>query len=209
MARVVDTTNTLAAPRWAGDFGSPELGLMRGGLRVDVAQWQDIDYTVTVTEPAIVGATSLTVAALPVAIPSGTILDFAGAGEFARVTANAAAGATALTVEALDAAIEDNDTATYTVSDTDEVSIPSGTAVGRTIAERDAGDDFGPAAAADDEIFLIYFDIWDARYNPDFVGYRPYAGRIVKENFLPGFDDLAAGVVTALRARYNLVRGAD
>jgi hypothetical protein len=209
MARIVDSTNQLAAPRWAGDFGSPELGLMRGGFRLDAAQWETRDYTITVTEPAIVGAVALTVAALPVAIPADTVLDFTGAGEMARVTVAAAIGATSLTVEALDAAIEDNDTATFTVTDATPVSVASGTAVGRTLAERDAGDDFGPADAADDEIFLTYFDVWDASINPDFVAYRPYAGRIVKENFLPGFDDLAAGVVTALRARYQLIRGAD
>lgn len=209
MARIVDSTNQLVAPRWAGDFGSPELGLMRGGFRLDASQWETVDYTITATEPAIATATEITVAALPVAIPADTVLDFAGTGELARVTVAAAIGATTLTVEALDAAIEDNDTATYTVTDASPVTVLSGTAVGRTIAERDTGDGFGPADAADDEIFLIYFDVWDASINPDFVAYRPYAGRIVKENFLPGFDDLAAGVVTDLRARYNLIRGAE
>lgn len=207
MARIVDSTNQLASPRWAGDFGSPELGLMRGPFRLDPDQFASQTYTITVTEPASAGAVALTVAALPVAIPDDTILDFAGTGELVHVTAAAAIGATSLTVEAIDAAIEDNDTAPFTVTDAVPVQVPSGTVVGRTIAEAEAGDGFGPADAADDEIYIIYFDIQDASINPDFVGYRPYAGRTVKQNFLPGFDDLAAGVVTALRARYILVIG--
>jgi hypothetical protein len=109
----------------------------------------------------------------------------------------------------LDAAIEASDTATFTVTDPVPLQVPSGTAVGRTLAERNAGTQFGPAASGDDEVYLTYFDIQDASVNPDFVAYRPYAGRVVKENFLPGFSGLAAAVVTALRARYILIRGAD
>lgn len=207
MARIVDSTNQLVAPRWAGDFGSPDLGLMRGGFRLDAAQWEERDYTITATEVAAIAAVSITVAALPVAVPAGTDLSFDGVA--ARTSADAAIGATALPVEALEVAVADNATAVYTAVDTTPVTVVSGTPVGRTLAERDAGDQFGPADAADDEIYLIYFDVQDASINPDFVAYRPYAGRIVKENFLPGFDDLAAGVVTALRTRYTMIRGAD
>lgn len=209
MARVVDSTNQLTSPRWAGDFGDPDLGLMRGPFRLDSAQWATVTHTITVTEPASAGAEELTVAALPVAIPINTVLDFLGAGELVRVTVAAALGATTLTVEATDAAIEDNDTASFVVTDAAPVTIPSGTAVGRTLVERNAGTQFGPAASGDEEVYLTYFEIYDASINPDFVAYRPFAGRTVKENFLPGFASLAAAVVTLLRARYILVRGAD
>lgn len=207
MARIVDNTNQLGSPRWAGDFGSPELGLMRGGFRLDAAQWETRTYTITVTEAATAGAVALTVAALPVAIPDDTILDFTGTGELVHVTAAAAIGATELTVEAIDAAIEDNDTASFVVAGASPLVIPAGTPVGRTLAERNTGDDFGPAASGDTEVYLTYFEVQDASVNPDFVAYRPFAGRTVKENFLPdGWDDDAA-VVTLLRARYNMVRG--
>jgi hypothetical protein len=86
-------------------------------------------------------------------------------------------------------------------------SVPSGTAIGRTIAERDAGTGFGPAAAADDEIYLVAFDITDAVRNPDVELYRHNS--IVKENFLPGWAGLASGVKTAIRARYTCTLGAD
>lgn len=207
MARIVDSTNQLVSPRWAGDFGSPELGLMRGPFRLDHAQFASTTFTITTGAGAAIGATSIPVTALPVAIPAGTFLDWTGTGEFSKVTANAAVGATALTVEALDVAIEAADTATFTTTDAAPVTVPSGTPVGRTIAERNAGNDFGPAAAADDEIYLIYFEVQDTTINPDFVAYRPHAGRVVKENFLPTGWDTISGVVTKLRAAYNLVRG--
>lgn len=208
MARIVDNTNQLVSPRWAGDFGSPELGLERGPFRVDPAQWANVDYIVKLNGAASAGAVSLTVDALPVAIPANTYLKF-GPDELVRVTTAAAKGATTLATDATGAAIEDNDEATYTVTDAVPLQIPNGTVVGRTLAERTSGANFGPAAAADDEIFIIYFDIQDASINPDFVAYRPFAGRTVKQNYLPGFADLAAGVVTALRARYFLTIGQD
>lgn len=207
MARIQDSTNQLTSPRWAGDFGSPELGLMRGPFQLDAAQFETTTYTITVTEPASAGAVELTVAALPVAIPEDTILDFAGTGELVRVTEAAALGATTLTVEATDAAIEDNDTAPFVVTDPSPVVVPSGTVVGRTLAEQATGDPFGPADAADDEVYIIYFDVQDASINPDFVAYRPYAGRVVKQNYLPNWDSLAAGVIADLRARYLLIVG--
>lgn len=85
--------------------------------------------------------------------------------------------------------------------------IPSGTPIGRTIAERDAGDAFGPADAADDEVFLLAFDIPDAVLNDDAELYRP--GSAVKENFLPGWAGLAAGVKTVIRDLYVCYRGAE
>lgn len=207
MARIVDNTNQLAAPRWAGDFGSPELGLMRGGLRLDPAQFTSTVYTITVTEPATAGDAALTVAALPVALPAGTFLQ-SGTNEIIRIATNAALGATALVVDAIGQALEDNDVFLYTVVHASPVVVPDGTPVGRTLAERNSGDGFGPAAAADDEIYLIYFPVQDVVINPDFVGYRPDAGRIVKENFLPSGWDTISGVVTKLRAKYTLIRGA-
>lgn len=85
--------------------------------------------------------------------------------------------------------------------------VPSGTVVGRTIAERDASTGYGPAAATDAETFIIYHDVADALHINDCTLYRP--GGIVKENFLPGFGALASGVKDNVRALYRCVRGAD
>lgn len=67
--------------------------------------------------------------------------------------------------------------------------IPSGTLVGRTIAERDAGDAFGPYTAGDDEVYLLIYDVTDANQNPEAELYRH--GSLVKENFLPDGVDMA------------------
>jgi hypothetical protein len=58
------------------------------------------------------GATSIPVTALPVALPSGTVLTFLS-GKTATLTAAAASGATTLSVAALAAAIAAGDTAQY------------------------------------------------------------------------------------------------
>lgn len=190
-------------PRWAADYGSRD-HLIPGGARLDASQFFRED-SVLVTAPtgAALAATTIAVNALSGPIPSGTVLDFTGAGEYARLTAAAAAGATTLTVEALDAAIEAGDTARY--EGAKKKFVKSGTPVGRTIAERDAGTAYGPADAADDETYLVFFDVPDADANPDAVFYRP--GSVVKENFLPGVANIAAGVLADLRANYVMQRG--
>lgn len=95
--------------------------------RIPATYLAGTSYIIKANGAAAAAATSITVDAIPVALPVGTVLDFAGAGEFATLTAPAAAGATTLTVEALDAGIEDNDEATYRVSQSNDKIIPAGT----------------------------------------------------------------------------------
>jgi hypothetical protein len=110
-----------------------------------------------------------------------------------------------LTVDELQFALATNDTATY-AGTTGVKNIPSGTPIGRTIAERDAGTAYGPAVSTDDEIFLIAFDVTDANVNADVELYR--GGSIVKETFVPGWAGFAANLKTALRAKYQCTVGA-
>jgi len=71
------------------------------------------EVLVTVNDADVnAGETSITVVALPGAIPSGTVLQFSD-GTSATLTASAAAGATSLTVAALAADIADASTATF------------------------------------------------------------------------------------------------
>lgn len=84
--------------------------------------------------------------------------------------------------------------------------VPSGTLLGRTNAERDAGNPWGPAADTDDEICLLAFDIVDAAVNPECEIYRPLVGGVVKLQFLPAAP--SAAVLAKLRAAYNVVKGA-
>lgn len=99
------------------------------------------------------------------------------------------------------------DAAQFVADAAGKKNIPSGTVLGRTLVERDAGTGFGPADAADGEIFILAFDVTDAAALDDAEMYRP--GSQVRENFLPGFDALAAGVKTAVRARYLCTLGAE
>lgn len=82
--------------------------------------------------------------------------------------------------------------------------IPSGTIIGRTRAERDAGTGFGPAADADEEFGIVMFDVDDALHLPDCDIYRPGAGLVVYSTFLPVWGTLSAAVQAAIRDRYNV-----
>jgi hypothetical protein len=200
MARSMVTTGPayVDTPRWAGDYGGRD-NLMIGGFKLDPAQFAGADAVlVTVgAAGAAQGAVAVPVAALTGAIPAGTVLYFGGA-KVAVLSAPAAAGAVALAVNALPTALVNADAATY-MGSTNKY-IPSGTAFGRTFAERDALTPFGPAAAGDDEVFLNYFAVEDATHIDDVEFYRP--NNVVYENFLPNFATLAAGVKTLIRAKY-------
>jgi hypothetical protein len=204
---LVVTGPTLATPRWAGDFLDPQY-LIRGGTKLDAAQFNATDAVVVTVGAAgaLAAATSVPVDALLGAVPSGTVLNF-GTNKFARLTADAAAGATSITVAAIPTALVDNDTATY--AGVGRRTVDSGTPVGRTIAERDAGTGFGPAVSTDDEIMLVAFSVYDVTETGDVDLVRPFAGFTVKENFLPGFSTWLTALKTAIRARYICVLGAD
>lgn len=205
MARIVDSSNQLSAAAWAGDFFDRE-HLLPGGAKLDASQFLATDgVTVTTTAEAAADATSISVAALSGAIPNGTMLYFGQAKELALLTSAAAVGATSLAVQALPSTIESGDSATY-AGTTGIKRVVSGTAVGRTYTERNAGTGFGPAAAADDETYLVAFDVTDASVNADVELYRH--GSIVKETFLPGWSSLASGVQDDIRANYECTTGA-
>lgn len=89
--------------------------------------------------------------------------------------------------------------------------VPSGTLVGRTFADRADGKGFGPVTITDDaidqdEIYLLVYDVYDAAVNPDCELYRH--GGIVRENYLPGWDELDPLLQAAIRERYTTTIGA-
>lgn len=91
---------------------------------------------------------------------------------------------------------------------TGAILIPSGTIVGRTYAQRDSNTPLHPAASTDNEFFIVAFDVVNALINDDVELARPYAGLVVKENFLPGtFTGLNATVISSIRARYVCING--
>lgn len=191
---------SFGAPRWMGDYSGRD-NLMIGGFRLDAAQFaadDAFDVTLNDVAGAAAGDESITVDALTGALPFGTRLEFAG-GTYAIVNGPAPAGATAIPVRPLLGGIADGEAATY--AGTGNKYVPSGTAVGRTIAERDAGTGFGPAGDADDEVFLTAFDVDDAADIDDVELYRP--NNTVYENFLPNFAGMSAAVKAKLRASYR------
>ena len=99
------------------------------------------------------------------------------------------------------------DAAAFTANAQGQKYVQSGTLVGRTYAERDAKAGFGPADVGDDEIYLTYYDTADALVNAEVEFYRPTS--LVKENYLPNWGTLIAGLKTILRARYQCVSGTD
>lgn len=197
---LVNTTSpALASPRWAGDFGSRDY-LLPGGATVEPSLFLKKDAVVVDVGAAGagIGAVAVPVNALTGKIPSGTVLSFGGTKQ-AVLTADALAGAVSLTVAALPVALVDADVTTY--PGIGKKVIPSGTVLGRTYAERDAGTGFGPAADADDEVYLNFFQIDDADSVSDVELYR---GRgVVYENFLPVFSTLSATIKAKLRAFYT------
>lgn len=90
-------------------FPSPLLNNYTGGYHSGVLQ------TVTASAGAIIGATSVSVSALPTALPLGAVLNFGttAAPKYAVLTASAAASATTITVSPLITAINSADTALW------------------------------------------------------------------------------------------------
>jgi len=207
MARIVTEATVATAGRsWIGDFLDRE-HLIAGGAKLDATQFNgERAVVVTVGVAGAAGAaTTVPVAALSAAIPNGTVLSF-GTNKFATLNAAAAAGATSLTTLAIPTALVSGDKAVYTPAGAYK-TIPSGTVVGRTYAERDANTPFGVAGDADDEVYLTVFDVVDAATNNDVTLYRP--GSIVKENLLGTFAALSSTLKAKLRANYVMVKGAN
>jgi hypothetical protein len=204
MARSMTTTfpTASAAPRWAGDYGGRD-NLMIGGFRADPAQFAKVDAVVVTVGAAgaAAGAVALPVDALTGPIPNNTEIMIGGTRVL--LTADALGGAVALTVEALPRAFVDNETGTW--PGLGVKALPSGSILGRTLAERDAGTAFGPAADADDEVFITYFANDDLDHVPDIEFYRP--NMTVYENFLPVWASVSAAVKAKIRASYRCTIG--
>lgn len=196
---------TLSSPRWAGDYLDRN-ALLPGGAKLDAVQFMAEDAVIVVVGAAgaAANATAVPVDALSGPLPSGTLLDFGGK-KFARLSAAADEGDTSLAVDALATALVDNDQAIY--AGTGSTHVPSGTVVGRTITERDASEGFGLADAGDDEIYIVALEVTDVTALDDVELYRH--GRVVKENFLPGWSSLATAVQDLVREFYTCTRGAD
>lgn len=205
MARMEAETTQSTAPAWAGDYLDRE-HVVSGGAKLDAAAFaaEDAVKVTVATGGAAVDATSVPVEALAGAIPTGTLLDFGGK-KFARTTSAAAKNAVTLSVSALATALVANDVANY--KGVKKKFVPAGTLIGRTYTERDNGDNFGPAADADDEVYLICHDVSDVERESDVDLYRHKS--IVKENYLPVFATLSSTLKGKIRSLYITVKGVN
>lgn len=201
MPQITWNAKQQTAARWAGQVFD-RFSLLPGGAKIASGVFGI--FSVTADGGAAEGATSLAVDALPVALPSGTVLNFGNhsvddVAMIAVLTAAAAKGATSLAVQELGHAVEDNAAASYNAAWT---VLESGRLIGRTYTERDAGTGYGPADVDnDDEIYLVAFDVDLRNGETDVELYRH--GALVYENRLPGWSDMTAGQKAAIRARYQ------
>lgn len=96
----------------------------------------------------------------------------------------------------------------YIDANTGKKVIPHGTLIGRTYAERDAGTGYGPAdVALDEQIFLMTTHITDVEDHNEVQLYRH--GRLVAENWLPGYDTMATADLDWIREHYHCFFGND
>lgn len=136
--------------------------------------------TITTTGAAL-GAPSVPVAALPIALPAGAVLNFMpGAGKFAKLTAPAAAGATTLTVEALPTALANGDTAQYGA--TGKKMLPAGTVVGSLLG---AGRVSPRIVTTNPAIGLLETNAIEDDPDAALSGYGVIVGGVVYEALLP------------------------
>ncbi len=186
-----------------GDFGDRE-HIVAGGAQLDsTAQFTGAgEYTIKINDAAAhAGDTTVTVDALPVALPDNTELNFGGV--ILKLNGAKAAGQTSLTVDALAGEIADDAEASYDAT-ADSRLVLSGTLVGRTYTEQQAGDPFGPAGDSDDEVFIVIGDV-DLEQSNDCDLVRH--GSLIKTNFLPSFAGASSTVKAKLQAQYELIVG--
>lgn len=195
----------LTSPEFCGDFLGREQLIPGGGKFDPAALTLQEAMTVKLAAAADAADEELTVDALTADLAPGTMLNFGIPGMMAYAPVGAEEGAEAITVAPLDRAIPDN--AEAQVAETTRKVLNAGTVIGRTFAERDAETPFGLAGDADDEIAIVAFDRIDVDRVNDVDMIRPFAGVIIKENFLPNFANLSAAVQAAVRARYNCTIG--
>lgn len=204
MAKFEFTDSGSAANKaFLGDYGDRE-HVLAGGMKLDpdAVYGSAGEFTIKVNDADVnAGETAITVDALPVALPDNTELMFGN--QRVKLSAAAAAGATSITVDALIADIADDATATYD-PDADTKIVLAGTVLGQTFTEKEAGTAIGPAADADDEVFITFNEV-DADKSDDVDVLRH--GTLIKVNFLPAWSGLSAAVKALVREQYQTQLG--
>lgn len=203
MPGVTYQSSTLQRPEWLADDLSA-MCLIPAGTQAEITAFSYSDaQTLTLAAEVVTagaGKTLNLVDSLEYPIPAGQILDF-GTGEYLTLTTAAEKGDTAL-VGTLAADTEGGETYDWP-GVSGRTVIPSGTLVGRTYAERDAGTGFGIAdtATPDDEVFIVAFQNEYAEQDAGITLVRHDA--LIYENKLPGWDGFDAAAKALVRSLYN------
>lgn len=178
-------TYNASTPAFVADWESIDrnTGRQIDWSRVPESYKNGTKYTIQANGAANAAATSITVDALPVDLPVGTVLNWTGAGEFSILTAPALKGATTLAVEALDAGIEDDDQATFLVTTSNSKSIVAGTVMCQL-----SGGKIVPRAArpgSETAIGLLLTNANEANRSEAKTGYGVIVGGVIYETLLP------------------------
>lgn len=204
MVGVTFSSFTRTDPQWCAQFLAPEC-LLPAGTQADITEFGASDaQTVEVAAGVVAAGSDVTLQlarALNAPIRARQSLDF-GAGEIFTLTTRAEQGATTITGDLADA-LEGGETAEY-AGVSPMIVVPDGIFLGRTFAERAAGEKFGKAELlTDDEIYLVAFANNDvlADAGVTFVRHR----HLIYENKLPGWSDMSAGEQAKIRTLYDCV----
>lgn len=223
MARMEISGNQFTKPHWCADFtvGSERMSPIPAKLdRAAFNNYYGVD--IQLAGAAIVGATSLTVAAislpLPTAnllsatgvriIPNGSIIVFNNAtGQMCRLSADANQGDTTLTVYPIPVAFtgtEDTKWDGFNI-----IFVPSGVLVGRPVWGTGLWEPGNPLTHA--EMALLFYDVPNLIEQNNCELLRPNMGTTVKLNYLPQYTQMVAdpGIVDPTVAPTAAAGGSD
>ncbi|MGG6295289.1 hypothetical protein ACQ4M4_12940 [Leptolyngbya sp. AN02str] len=195
---------TMQQPNWSAEQLTAER-LLNAGTQLDIAQFPFSDsVVVTLAAGAVTAGSNKTLALtspLTNDIPAGTILDF-GSGEFATLSSKAVKGSSSIAGVTLAADLEGGESATYRGT-SGQITVASGTLVGRTYAERESGDGFGPATHTDDEFYIVAFQVERAEIDAGVTLVRHQT--LVYEDQLPGWGTASADMKAKVRSLYQTI----
>ncbi|NES64675.1 MAG: hypothetical protein F6K24_05145 [Okeania sp. SIO2D1] len=93
-------------------------------------------------------------------------------------------------------------------AETNKKSVKSGTIVGRTFAEQENGDGYGPVADGDEDVTILFDYKEDVDKDPYGAAMLPGAGITIYYNFLPDdqWTNLSDATKTLLREKFNMLK---
>ena len=196
--------NQFTKPHWLADFSVGQNRVLPVPGRLDRASFNNYyGVDVQVTAPASAAATSITVAAINLPLPSvnllsstgvriipqGSIIIFDNAtGKMARLSADALQGDTTLTVYPIPVALggtEDAKWDAYNIT-----FVPSGILVGRTTWGTGLWEPGAPLTQQ--ELALTFYDTPDLIRDNNCEFLRPNMGTAIKVNYLPQYSLMTA-----------------